>query len=95
MLFEVYYMMRQAVPGSVLPSSSLGPPHFIVNQQWLPSSLCLYMSFYSIVVLERHQSDGESEGGYFGWMHCKKTLAIFLTPAGMSLTKLSLAENKG
>jgi len=26
-------------------------------------------------------------------VHCKKRLAIFLSPAGMSLTKLSLARN--
>jgi hypothetical protein len=26
-------------------------------------------------------------------LHCKKRLAIFLSPAGMSLTKLSLAGN--
>ena len=27
------------------------------------------------------------------WLHCKKILAIFASPAGMSLTKLSLAGN--
>jgi hypothetical protein len=26
-------------------------------------------------------------------IHCKKSLAVFLSPAGMSLTKLSLGEN--
>ncbi len=26
-------------------------------------------------------------------IHCKKRLMVFLSPAGMSLTKLSLAEN--
>jgi hypothetical protein len=33
-------------------------------------------------------------GGYtFVWVHCKKRSAIFPSPAGMSLTKISLAGN--
>jgi len=32
-------------------------------------------------------------GGYLKNVHCKKGLAVFLSPAGMSLTKLSLAVN--
>jgi hypothetical protein len=31
---------------------------------------------------------------YFVVLHCKKRLPIFLTPSGMSLTKLSLAGKK-
>ncbi len=31
--------------------------------------------------------------GYIFKLHCKKLLAIFPSPAGMSLTKLSLAGN--
>jgi hypothetical protein len=35
-------------------------------------------------------ADGKGEGVN---LHCKKRLSFFLSPAGMSLTKLSLARN--
>ncbi len=45
-----------------------------------------------------HSPGGEGGGGSIFWkthdIHCKKELAIFPSPAGMSLTKLSLAGKK-
>jgi len=40
-----------------------------------------------------HSSEDKFEEAHAQMMHCKKSLAIFPSPAGMSLIKLSLAGN--
>jgi hypothetical protein len=39
------------------------------------------------------RGDDFSVQGWGGWVHCEKGLAVFPSPAGMSLTKLSLGGN--
>ncbi len=38
---------------------------------------------------EGDEEEGSEGGGRAEWLHCKKRFAIFPSPAGMSLTKLS------
>ncbi len=47
---------------------------------WILIALHILLSFVEKVVT-------------YDWLHCKKRLAIFLAPAGMLLTELSLARN--
>jgi hypothetical protein len=55
----------------------------------LPARFCL-----EFVSLETMASKHRQQIGNFAiYLHCKKRLAIFPSPAGMALTKLSLAKN--
>jgi hypothetical protein len=58
-------------------SSALNVPEFLTKRLPSPWPPGLSSAFYSVP----------------GFIHCKKRLSIFPSPAGMSLTKLSMARN--
>jgi hypothetical protein len=49
-------------------------------------------SYVTSLGVEAAPTHGDEES--YCWLHCKKRLAVFPYPAGMSITKLSLAGNK-
>ncbi len=49
--------------------------------------------FLNIKVKIRYNNDKTFKEKYWRKLHCKKSLAIFPSPAGMSLANLSMAGN--